>query len=187
MNKRACSSRIVVRYVLFQMPALVLLVLMLALVQRWVSLPVWFIWGLIAFWIAKDVILFPFTWPAYERSHKESANSMIGLRGIAENRLAPSGYVHIHGELWQAEVVKTVCPLKGEKVCGFMEIVDSLCSCIETTKKVTGTVKVVRFARRKAGNPSGNMAGRLFKTVIFCQRSVMIHTNLGVTFLQTRS
>ena len=117
MNRRAWSSRIVARYVLLQMPALVLLILMLALVQRWVNLPVWFIWGLIAFWIAKDVILFPFTWRAYEQSHKGSANSMIGLRGIAENRLAPSGYVHIHGELWQAEVVKNSLPIeKGESV-----------------------------------------------------------------------
>ena len=117
MNKIAWSSRIVVRYVLLQMPALVLLILMLALVQRWVSLPAWFIWGLIALWIAKDVILFPFTWRAYDRSYKGSANSMIGFRGIAENRLAPSGYVHIHGELWQAEVVKNSLPIeKGESV-----------------------------------------------------------------------
>jgi membrane protein implicated in regulation of membrane protease activity len=117
MNRRAWSSRIVVRYVLLQMPALVLLILMLALVQRWVSLPAWFIWGLIAFWIAKDVILFPFTWRAYDRSYKGSANSMIGLRGITENRLAPSGYVHVHGELWQAEVMENSLPIeKGESV-----------------------------------------------------------------------
>ena len=117
MDRRAWSSRVVVRYVLLQMPALVLLILMLALVQRWVSLPTWFVWGLIAFWIAKDVILFPLTWRAYDRSHKVSANSMIGLQGIAENRLTPSGYVHVHGELWQAEVAKNSVPIeKGERV-----------------------------------------------------------------------
>ena len=117
MNRKVWSSRIVVKYALLQMPALVLLILMLALVQRWVSLPAWFIWGLIAFWIAKDVILFPFTWRAYDRSYKGSANSMIGLRGIAENRLAPSGYVHVHGELWQAEAVENSLPIeKGESV-----------------------------------------------------------------------
>ena len=117
MNRRAWSSRIVVRYVLLQMPALVLLILMLALVQRWVSLPAWFTWGLIAFWVAKDVILFPFTWRAYDRSYKGAANSMIGLRGIAENRLAPSGYVRVHGELWQSEVMENRPPIdKGESV-----------------------------------------------------------------------
>jgi len=117
MNRRAWSSRVLVRYVLLQMPAFVLLILMLALVQRWVSLPAWFIWGLIAFWIAKDVVLFPFTWRAYDRSHKGSADWMLGLRGIAENRLAPSGYVHVRGELWQAEVAQNSGSIeKGESV-----------------------------------------------------------------------
>jgi len=117
MNRRAWSSRIVVRYTLLQLPAIVLLILMLILVQRWVSLPAWFIWGLIAFWIAKDIVLFPLTWRAYDRSHKGSANWMIGRRGIAENRLAPSGYVHVRGELWQAEVAENSAPIeKGESV-----------------------------------------------------------------------
>jgi hypothetical protein len=57
--------------------------------------------------------------------------------------------------------------LKREKVCGFMEIEDSLCSCIATTKKVTGTVKVVRSAGKTAGKPLRKMTGRLFKTVFF--------------------
>jgi len=117
MDRRACSSRIVVRYTLLQLPAIVLLILMLIFVQRWVSLPAWFIWGLIAFWIAKDVVLFPLTWRAYDRSHKGYANSMIGLQGIAENRLAPSGYIHVRGELWQAEVAQNSGPIeKGESV-----------------------------------------------------------------------
>ena len=117
MDRRAWSSRIIVRYVLLQMPALVLLILMLALVQRWVSLPAWFTWGLISFWIAKDVALFPLTWRAYDRSHKGSADWMIGLQGIAENRLAPSGFVHVRGELWQAEVAANSVPIeKGESV-----------------------------------------------------------------------
>jgi membrane-bound ClpP family serine protease len=117
MDRRAWSSRIIVRYVLLQMPALVLLILMLALVQRWVSLPAWFTWGLISFWIAKDVALFPLTWRAYDRSHKGSADWMIGLQGIAKNRLAPSGFVHVRGELWQAEVAENSVPIeKGESV-----------------------------------------------------------------------
>jgi membrane protein implicated in regulation of membrane protease activity len=117
MNRRAWSSRILLRYVLLQLPALTLLILMLALVQRWVSLPAWFTWGLIALWIAKDVILFPLTWRAYDRSHKGAANSMIGLRGITEDRLAPSGYVRVHGELWKAEAMENSPPIeKGESV-----------------------------------------------------------------------
>jgi membrane protein implicated in regulation of membrane protease activity len=87
------------------MPAVTILVLILVLVRRWVDLPAWFFWGLVALWVAKDVILFPFTWHAYDREGPEDTNSMIGTRGVAENRLAPSGYVRVHGELWQGEVV----------------------------------------------------------------------------------
>jgi len=117
MDRRAWSTRIVVRYTLLQLPAIVLLILMLILVQRWVSLPAWFTWCLIAFWIAKDIVLFPLTWRAYDRSHRGSADWMIGLRGTAENRLAPSGYVHVRGELWQAEIEENSVPIeKGESV-----------------------------------------------------------------------
>lgn len=61
------SLRILMRYALVQLPALVLLVLILILVRRWVDLPNWFEWGFIAVWVVKDVALFPFVWPSYER------------------------------------------------------------------------------------------------------------------------
>ena len=117
MDRRAWSTRIVVRYTLLQLPAIVLLILLLILAQRWVKLPAWFTWGLIAFWIAKDVVLFPLTWRAYERSKSGSADLMIGLRGIAEDRLSPSGYIYVRGELWRAEVEENSEPIeKGERV-----------------------------------------------------------------------
>jgi membrane protein implicated in regulation of membrane protease activity len=93
------------RYALFQLPAIFSLALILILVRWLVNPPTWFAWGLIGFWVAKDVILFPFVWRAYDRDHQEDTNSIIGTRGIAEERLAPVGYVRVHGELWQAEVM----------------------------------------------------------------------------------
>lgn len=106
MNKRGWSARVVVRYVLIQVPAVALLVLILILVRRWVDLPAWFVWGLITLWVGKDVILFPFVWHAYERANRpQYVSLMVGARGIAEERLAPSGYIRVHGELWQAEVI----------------------------------------------------------------------------------
>jgi len=70
---------------------------------------------------------------------------------------------------------KTVCILKREKECGFMEIVDLFCSRIVTIKKGAGKGKVVKSARRTTGKPSKqtagkpaiNMTGRLFKIVFF--------------------
>ena len=111
------STRVVLKYTLLQLPALILLVFLLFLVRHWVDIPVWLIWGIVGFWLAKDVILFPFTWRAYDKNAPGNADSMVGLRGIAQDRLAPSGYVQVHGELWQAEVVGDSKPIdKGEGI-----------------------------------------------------------------------
>lgn len=115
--KKPWSSRIIVRYVLLQLPALAVLVVLLVLVKRWIDLPSWFIWGLIGLWIAKDIALFPLTWRAYDQDRARAASSMVGVRGIAEERLAPSGYIRVHGELWQAELAADSHPVeRGERV-----------------------------------------------------------------------
>ena len=106
MDRRAWSAPIIVRYALYQLPALVVLILILVFVRRWVDLPGWLGWGLVALWVAKDVVLFPFTWRAYDRSGRQRVDltQMVGALGIAEERLAPSGFVRVRGELWHAEV-----------------------------------------------------------------------------------
>ena len=117
MNNRRSSARILVRYTLLQLPGLALLILILILVQQWVDLPVWIVWGSIVVWVAKDAILYPFVWRAYDQDRPQGANTMVGVRGIAKDRLAPSGYVHIRGELWNAEVMEGNPPIeKGEDV-----------------------------------------------------------------------
>jgi membrane protein implicated in regulation of membrane protease activity len=106
MNKRALSARVLLKYWILQLPGVALLVLILILVRRWVDIPTWALWGIVALWVAKDVILFPFVWRSYDWSRPEDANPMFGARGIARERLAPSGYVRVRGELWHAEVVE---------------------------------------------------------------------------------
>ncbi len=110
--KKPWSSRIITRYVLLQIPALVILFVLLVLAKRWIDLPSWFIWGLIGLWIAKDVALFPLTWRAYDQDHARSGSSMIGAIGIAEEKLNPSGYIRVRGELWKAEVVGNARPIE---------------------------------------------------------------------------
>jgi membrane protein implicated in regulation of membrane protease activity len=115
--KKPWSSRIITRYVLFQVPALVILIALLVLAKQWVDLPSWFIWGLIGLWIAKDIALFPLTWRAYDQDRERAVHSLVGTRGIAEERLNPSGYIRVRGELWKAEVAGNVRPIeKGEEV-----------------------------------------------------------------------
>ncbi len=42
---------------------------------------------------------------------------MVGKKGVAKERLDPSGYILVHGELWKAEVMDGGPPVeKGETV-----------------------------------------------------------------------
>jgi len=117
MKRAGWSSRTVIRYTLFQIPSLVLLMVILFVVRRYVKLPEWFVWGFILIWMIKDAILFPFVWRAYDRSRERNLHGRVGEKGIVEERLDPLGYIRIHGELWKAELIGGGLPIeKGERV-----------------------------------------------------------------------
>jgi membrane protein implicated in regulation of membrane protease activity len=117
MKRVGWSSRIVLRYTLFQIPSLVLLAVILWVVRRYVDLPQWFFWGFMLLWVVKDAVLFPFVWRAYDRSQERSMQKMIGKKGVAKERLDPSGYIQVHGELWKAELMEGAPPVEeGEPV-----------------------------------------------------------------------
>ena len=103
LNLRKIPRSIYTRYILLNIPGLVAVILILMIIQHWVALPVWLFWSIIGFWIIKDVILFPVVWRAYDWDRPGRSRSMIGQHGIAQERLAPSGYVRFHGELWRSE------------------------------------------------------------------------------------
>ncbi len=105
------------KYFLIQLPGIAVLVLLLMLVRQWVEIPLWLMWGLIGVWVAKDVIFYPLVWRAYEWGNQDENNSMIGLRGITKDRLNPSGYIFVRGELWKAKVIEDDLSIeKGENV-----------------------------------------------------------------------
>ncbi len=117
MNQRMWSGRILLKYTLVQLPEIVILVLFLMLVRQWVEIPSCLMWGLMGLWVAKDVIFYPFVWRSYDWGYQEENNPMIGLRGIAKDRLDPSGYILVRGELWKAKVIKDGLTIeKGENV-----------------------------------------------------------------------
>jgi membrane-bound ClpP family serine protease len=73
--------------------------------------------GLVTLWMVKYVVVFSFVWRAYDKPRPGDVTSLIGTQGIAEERLDPSGYVRVHGELWRAEVIgKTMAVEKGQTV-----------------------------------------------------------------------
>jgi membrane protein implicated in regulation of membrane protease activity len=122
MKKLRLSTRIYIRYALLQIPSLILLILILALACEWVNLPTWFFWGTIAVWLAKDVFLFPFVWRAYERDYAKELELLVGAEGIVVRRLAPSGYIQTHGELWQAKGMKDSFPIEKGEIVKIQEI-----------------------------------------------------------------
>ena len=108
---------ILLKYTLLQIPALVLIILVLVILQQWMEIPIYVVWGIPLVWVLKDIILFPLTWRSYESYSRQDPHPMVGRLGIAQQSLKPSGYVRVNGELWLAEIVGEKEPVeKGEKI-----------------------------------------------------------------------
>ena len=117
MKRKSWSARVAVRYALLQIPFTALLVVALILVRKWLDLPTWFAWGLVALLVLKDIALFPLVWRAYDPNPQALTDSMEGARGRAVEQLGPTGYVEIGAELWKAEVMGGGPPIqRGERV-----------------------------------------------------------------------
>jgi len=113
--KRRWPARVLIKYILLQLPLIVLLPLILYFIRQWVDIPVWLIWGLVALMIIKDIIMFPRVWRSYDQSRPGDPTSIIGMRGIAQDRLAPTGYIQVRSELWRAEVIEGYPPIANGK------------------------------------------------------------------------
>lgn len=91
------------RYVLFQVPGWVLAVIAVVMLREWTDVSLWAAIALVAVWVVKDFLLFPFLRSAYEQDTRVGAERLIGERGVAVERLDSVGYIRVHGELWRAE------------------------------------------------------------------------------------
>jgi len=115
--KEKYSLRLIIRYSLLQLPGIALVIGIMFLVKRFVDIPFWLLWFIPLAWVAKDIILFPFVWRAYDWDQKDKGLSIIGMHGIVSDRLKPTGYILIRGELWKAEAMeKELVIEKGQKV-----------------------------------------------------------------------
>jgi len=117
MDQCMWEGRTLLKYVLIQLPAIAVVVLFIFLLRQWINMPPWLAWSLIIFWVAKDIVLYPFVWRAYEWGSKKDENPMHGLSGTARDRLDPSGFIFIRGERWKARVIERNTVIeKGETV-----------------------------------------------------------------------
>ena len=112
LNPKKIPGPIYIRYILLNIPELAAVILILIIIQHWVVLPRWLFGSIIVFWIVKDALLFPFVWRAYDWERPGRSRSMIGERSIAKERLAPAGYVQVHGELWRAVKIDDGPPIE---------------------------------------------------------------------------
>jgi membrane-bound ClpP family serine protease len=113
---REIPGRIYLRYILLNIPALVLIILALKVAQHWITVPLWLSLSIVLIWLIKDVILFPFVWRAYDWKGPGRSRSMVGKQGYTRERLAPSGYVLVQGELWKAEIADPDQPIESGKL-----------------------------------------------------------------------
>lgn len=99
------KSAVYARYGLLCAIELAAVVLFLVVLQQWIAFPRWLFGLIVAGWIVKDGVLFPFVWRAYDPDAPgaRTEGGMIGAFGIAKETLNPSGYVQVRGELWRAE------------------------------------------------------------------------------------
>jgi membrane-bound serine protease (ClpP class) len=93
----------ITRYYLFQVPGWIFSAIILAFLCSWVGLPLWAALGLFTLLVIKDVVLYPFLRTAYEKGESGAAQ-LVGLEGVARDRLDPVGYIYVRGELWRARV-----------------------------------------------------------------------------------
>lgn len=100
------TRRVIVRYVLFQVPGTVLLGVALVAASRMWDLPAWLALLILGLWMLKDALLFPFVRKAYEPHGTE----LPGPEAVVTDALAPEGYVRVGGELWRARLRRGEAP-----------------------------------------------------------------------------
>jgi membrane-bound ClpP family serine protease len=62
----------------------------------------WLVIVFIGLWVLVSALAFRVGWRAIRRHPVTGLDSMVGERGVAVSRLAPSGSVRVAGELWAA-------------------------------------------------------------------------------------
>ncbi len=109
---------VVSRYVLFQLPELLLVGMALLVLVGLNVLTANLGWLLLALWLLKEVVLFPFVRRAYEPSDPSGTAPLLGATGVVTRRLDLAGTVRIGPELWTARLEAGSDPAEvGTTVC----------------------------------------------------------------------
>jgi len=112
------SGVVLAKYWALQLPGTALLIVIVLAVGEHFAWPQWIVWATVAAWVAKDALLYPLLWRAYDPSDPTAfPYPLESARGVALTRVDPTGRVRIWGELWRAELACGARPIeKGETV-----------------------------------------------------------------------
>jgi membrane protein implicated in regulation of membrane protease activity len=90
------------RYLFFQIPGWAIGIAIALGLVHWNVIPSW-VAALGLFGLAlKDLAFYPLLRSAYETRVKSGSAALVGKKGIAQDDLAPEGYIRINLELWRA-------------------------------------------------------------------------------------
>lgn len=102
MRVRTRHLQVAGKFVLFEAPGWLLVAALAWGARGWWGLPDWAAIALVAAFVLKDLVLFPFVRHAYEVEMRENGAHLIGAIACVERPLAPEGWVRLGAELWRA-------------------------------------------------------------------------------------
>jgi len=110
--QRASTRRVFARYLAFEAPSWVLLLVVLVVLVRVWDLSIALAALVLALWVVKDLVLFPVLRIAYEPvGGSGGAEALIGAVGTVSADLDPEGWVRIGAERWRAQVARDLAPV----------------------------------------------------------------------------
>lgn len=106
------------RYVLLELPGWAVAGVVVWAMVEYAGLDLRFAAALLAVWVAKDFVLYPWLRHAYEPGDPHPSAGVAGRSARVTARLAPRGYVRLGTERWRAELEPpTAAPAEeGEEV-----------------------------------------------------------------------
>jgi membrane-bound ClpP family serine protease len=109
----ARARSVLLRYLLWQVPAWVLAGVVLTAVAFGFGLSWWIVAAGIAVLVARDLALYP----AMRATFRPPAPTHpVGARGVTVEPLHPEGIVRVQGELWRARTVAGAIPEQHEVI-----------------------------------------------------------------------
>ncbi len=116
------------KYLVFQLPGWIIASALAWAARGWFGLPDWAAVAIVAFWVLKDLLLFPYLRVAYE-PHDGRDKRLLGSRAVATETLEPEGFVHVGSELWRARStngsrIEAGAPVRVREVQGLTLLVE---------------------------------------------------------------